>query len=445
MNASDCWLNEGLLQKACGALCLTMVIVFQACGDAKSSKALDNDVSSEASPVIDETSLDKPLFQFENWRGPGKELHVLCEENLGWPCGLEESRENGKLKDAGTGPMRLGRTTPRRVLSRIMRRYPGHRWVIRNGVLNVEPQKSDRTNPLDKEIKELSFKRTSSIEAAMTVLHWADITFECKGDNPYGFVDLELRNITARDALNAIVKADGQAMWVLRQIRNTPGNLKWEFEMPSRRSLVEASRPRFGELWPPVAELVDIPLSDFRDWRKGPSAYFTLCSEYLKRPCGLEKAPPNAFGRNAKWSLNLQDTTPRKILDEIAHRTPGYRWAIRDGVVNMEPKRSLGDGPLSRKIDHLWIRGESSFQAALAVLHQANIPVSLFHIGPIQTFGNIFVELRNVSVRDALNAIVKADGQAMWSINCPQFGKERGVANFSMMSWRESGRDPLTK
>ena len=103
--------------------------------------------------------------------------------------------------------------------------------------------------------------------------------------------------------------------------------------------------------------------------------------------------------------------------------------------MNFEPKKRVGEDLLARKLEHVSIHGVSSFDAALSVFEQAKIEVGFTRHGDPQ-YAHIDLELNNVSVREALNAIAKADGLAMWTfIPYP----EKNMGTLSMGSWRYSG------
>lgn len=163
------------------------------------------------------------------------------------------------------------------------------------------------------------------------------------------------------------------------------------------------------------------------------SELWTLC-RLISRPCGVEEGH---FGDLAVSSsaapLTLSKTTPRKVLDAIVERHPGYQWALRDGVINLEPKTRDGEDVLARKLAVAAIRGDSSFKAALDILHLADIPAG-YQLQGRGRFGRISLELTNVTVREALNAIAKADGQVMWFLTVSQTGR-----TLYMPSWRKSG------
>jgi len=202
-------------------------------------------------------------------------------------------------------------------------------------------------------------------------------------------------------------------------------------------------------IWPPTEELVNQPLDEFIS--KHPSSwsghslhdYFALCKEVLNRPCSFEATDAeDVWNSTDVPKIHLTKTTPAKVLDEILKPYPDYRWVIRNDVVNVEPIRPHKKDVLSRKLDHVRFDGKSSFEASLDTLKQAKIRWAWQSVNGTQhgTFARISLELKNVSVREALNAIVREDGQIMWEYFPPKrsWKIERDGTLF-MPSYRKNG------
>lgn len=184
---------------------------------------------------------------------------------------------------------------------------------------------------------------------------------------------------------------------------------------------------------------LDAPVEKFEAQAGG--EFHALCKNILRKPCGVEGIFGDAERRDKELPpFRLSKTSGRKILNEITKRSPGSKWAIRNGVINFEPK-NLGDDPLSKKLDKVSIHGASSFQAVRMVLDQAKIRFT-YQVGR-GSFGTVDLDLKNVTVREVLNAIVNADGEVMWIfIHRP---KEEGVkrqGTLMMPSWRKEGIGP---
>jgi len=108
-------------------------------------------------------------------------------------------------------------------------------------------------------------------------------------------------------------------------------------------------------------------------------------------------------------------------------------WAASSHVALPLVKNDL----LARKVGYVSIHGSSSFRAAMKVLRQGKITVEWGHSGHEAKYARIDLELRNVTVREALDAIAKADGQVTWSF--VPIDIEKRIAQFNLISQRTSG------
>ena len=182
----------------------------------------------------------------------------------------------------------------------------------------------------------------------------------------------------------------------------------------------------------PAEELLDSPLAQF-DVRGGVNAFAVLCDK-INISCGEEEASVNDLGGDA--ALDLTTTTPRHVLDEIIQRHPAYQWTLRDGTLNLEPKKHDGEDVLSRKLDKVSIHGVSSPKAMLDVLHQAKIRFAFQPSNGRGRYVLIDLDQKNITVREALNAIARSNGQMMWMFSLEN-GERSGV--FLVSSRKKSG------
>lgn len=137
-------------------------------------------------------------------------------------------------------------------------------------------------------------------------------------------------------------------------------------------------------------------------------------------------------------TVHLKSVTPRQVLNHIARLYPGYRWKIRNGVVNLEPNNRTGSDLLSIRLSTVSIHGEISRVAFRKILQLAGIGVvNGFEQRQPQLYGVVDVELHDTTVRDALNAIARADGQVAWE--CGPYAAANSAACFSDTTWRTSG------
>ena len=169
--------------------------------------------------------------------------------------------------------------------------------------------------------------------------------------------------------------------------------------------------------------------------RQGVDHLWPLCQK-IDRPCGLEELEVNDPSLSApSGGTTIMGQTVRDVLDHITTRAPKYQWAVRKGVINIEPKDRGTENPLDRKLAKVTLKNMSSTRAALHVLQLANA------LGSFQPPGNFRLrkihdlELENVTVREALNAIVAADGQAMWVV----FPRNKDKPSLFFGLWGSSG------
>lgn len=190
----------------------------------------------------------------------------------------------------------------------------------------------------------------------------------------------------------------------------------------------------------PTDAWLDAQLDEAHEIREG-FELLDLC-RLLNRPCGLEETHLREFHRGKRGvKLSLKKTTPRKVLDLIAQHHPTHRAVVREGVVILEPRKRIGEDMLARRIDHVSIRDSLSLQAADDVLRQAGIMGGGISMTGDPFYACIDLELSSITVRAALNAIAKADGQVMWSY-APRGPGSSGKdgARFYLFSWGRSGR-----
>lgn len=115
----------------------------------------------------------------------------------------------------------------------------------------------------------------------------------------------------------------------------------------------------------------------------------------------------------------------RDVLDVIVAADPRYRWHIEDGVVNLLP--AAGEPALLQiRIPRLRVQNVTSAKDALHHLlaldevkkgmeeQQLKPGISVFVSGETANPKAFSVHCRNVTLREALNAIARAQGRATW-------------------------------
>lgn len=131
-------------------------------------------------------------------------------------------------------------------------------------------------------------------------------------------------------------------------------------------------------------------------------------------------------GEDARFPDNGLILPLNEALESLTKRDPRYKWQIENGVVNLLPVQ--GEPPLlklyinqfkvkadlSRALDQLLALREVREGAARLGLRQNTMTLL---VGPSPIGGKssaIEVDVRNVNLREALNALVKAHGRAIW-------------------------------
>jgi hypothetical protein len=161
---------------------------------------------------------------------------------------------------------------------------------------------------------------------------------------------------------------------------------------------------------------------------------YDLC-EAAQIPCGIEEDA--ADGINTKnASLLISSTTIRIALKTVVTRYGHYKWSVHDNVVNVEPMRRSADDQLSQKLDRVSIHDLSSLSAAMSVVRQSNINC-LFLSSSSPFYGRVNIDLKDVTIRDALNEVARQDGQFIWSFRPSSDPSQAG--GFSFTSWRKDG------
>lgn len=199
-------------------------------------------------------------------------------------------------------------------------------------------------------------------------------------------------------------------------------------------------------------ELMDLV---FYPW---PYKIRSLCINH-NLPCGLEESPDDPIHQIAyaspddrlaiKWASST--STVRDFLDAILSTHPAYRWEVQDGVLVIVPKpgqehRKWWKPVLGKKFKQYDadnnragnVLVEACYDAGIPIetipLPQPGIPTILPRTMPVTN--PITLHLKNVTVRQVLNAAVKADGKAIWKFS---YDPKRKVYSIKVDSWGRTG------
>jgi len=138
--------------------------------------------------------------------------------------------------------------------------------------------------------------------------------------------------------------------------------------------------------------------------------------------------------------IPAKDSSFQNELDRIANLKPEYQWAIDNGVFNFFPK-FFTPSPLDISIAEFKVENEPVIQAyrklldtpdikngfARLGLHEPTVQVILGGISTPPNIGGvsapprdqkgITLNLKNTTLREASNAIVRADGRKTWVLS----------------------------
>lgn len=120
-----------------------------------------------------------------------------------------------------------------------------------------------------------------------------------------------------------------------------------------------------------------------------------------------------------------KEASLRNILDTIILSDPQYRWEIDDGVINVLP--AAGESAfLEIRVKKLRVRNATSVLFAYSKLMSLQeVKKAIIDLGLTGSFerfqgpppdrSSFNVICKDVTIREALNAIVRADGKAVWA------------------------------
>jgi hypothetical protein len=142
-------------------------------------------------------------------------------------------------------------------------------------------------------------------------------------------------------------------------------------------------------------------------------------------PLGFENAPGCGFGRRAVVSDDrrrvLAASTPREALDEVAALNGNFRWQEIDGMVVVRPEDAWQDaGNLlnlpARSFQMMNVAGDDALSRVL----EAATPRVTYVQSRKRASGSldapVSVDFSGGSLLRALNAVVRAKGDAEWRV-----------------------------
>lgn len=182
---------------------------------------------------------------------------------------------------------------------------------------------------------------------------------------------------------------------------------------------------------------LDEPLTSFVTDQQGD---FVAVCRALHTGCGVEVVDGVESLAASNSPLPRANRTARQILDEYVGMRPHDEWALVDGVLNLRPAMRPSPDWLSKKTGTLALRKMDGFQAALELLRRSGARLALY---PSQApFKPVDRTFKDVTIRQGLNAIAKADGELVWVVVHSKGGARlvlRGI------SFRERGPGTLNE
>jgi hypothetical protein len=142
---------------------------------------------------------------------------------------------------------------------------------------------------------------------------------------------------------------------------------------------------------------------------------------------------------DATYSFRPHDSSLRGVLDSIVSADPRYTWEIKDEVVNVIPSDGLPPF-FAVRISRLDIAQVESLEEALSQLlavpevQQTQVSLGARFVqggaypfcpegcAPKEKAKEISISLRNVTVRESLNALARVNGNAVWRFRQSECG-----------------------
>lgn len=185
----------------------------------------------------------------------------------------------------------------------------------------------------------------------------------------------------------------------------------------------------------------DITQKEINEFKSDPGPSFGLCGN-MEVPCGFFMADGD-YATNPKTKVkktSFSHGTVREALNTVVKNNPDYQWGNEDGVVNIVPKKNRkhlekGADPLSRIIEEVEVSSVTTDEAAKRIVLASGLPLGgrILVIGR-RHYATVSLKLSKVTLRQALNALVKADGMAVWVLEYDQMNNNYII---NIYPWRK--------
>jgi hypothetical protein len=144
--------------------------------------------------------------------------------------------------------------------------------------------------------------------------------------------------------------------------------------------------------------------------------------------------PTLAHKDDHNLNIDVDNATLKTVLDTIVQQHSGYRWEVRDGVINILPTNSADDfvenflGTPIHNFDPPKLPGSSRLRDAITELPEVQIllkanGISASHYGSFERYPSLYsnpnvdLSMSNTDVRGILNKIVRESEHKMWIVS----------------------------
>jgi len=180
----------------------------------------------------------------------------------------------------------------------------------------------------------------------------------------------------------------------------------------------------------------NIKFSEFKSFGEF-NSFLRLCVDF-DIPCGIEyRSNTDSLPHLVDEGPPIQGGSVRANLKAVVAQNLGYRWFVTKGVVNLVPREVLEDrlkysSPLDRIIGTIDVVDMSADGAVFAIFQQARLRCrelssSIDDLHHLRQTGHrsrtVTIHLSNISLREALNEVVRKDGHSVWGFYSTRSGE----------------------
>jgi hypothetical protein len=280
-------------------------------------------------------------------------------------------------------------------------------------------------------------------------------------------VSLRLTAPTVLELLNAVVKAHGDAIWVLSYF-GPPATYE-RSRLEFIKSGGQTGNGYEARPWPPIPPRGIPPLPSPLKYLRpitpagalGAAQQIALANHM---PTGVEMPIERTGERpmiGSGAALDLTGLSPEAAFDALRQEQPGFEWTTFGSVVRMYPTSSRPGtgGPLDRVVDRFDLNRASLGKAhndvaglfdrsrwAIRMPSAPAPPRMALFAETLPVFSTAFEEpritlsLKAVTIRDILDRIVAAHGEAGWTVDYRQAAGGDATMSISMRTFDNTSR-----